>query len=68
MTFFGISSLPLGLKLSLGAFSLPIDPEKKITEITKLISVDYKKLSKAEIDKYEEIYKKNKVTFEKDKK
>lgn len=44
------------------------NPDKKITEITKLISEDYKKLTKDELEKYEDIYKKNKVVFDKEKK
>ncbi|CAD8104090.1 unnamed protein product [Paramecium sonneborni] len=43
-------------------------PGKKMTDITKIISEQYKQLPKDKIDLYEQKYKDNKAIFEKEKK
>ncbi|CAK95181.1 unnamed protein product (macronuclear) [Paramecium tetraurelia] len=44
------------------------NPGKKMTDITKIISEQYKQLAKDKIDQYEQKYKDSKAIFEKEKK
>jgi hypothetical protein len=44
------------------------NPGKKMTDITKLISEQYKQLSAEKVTEYEHKYKANKEVYEKDKK